>query len=121
MIFGVTNESKMVERATGFSNLGLKCIWSYAKHGGQSPTLQFGATRVSGVQGFQQGDRVAIFVDPLAKQVKFFKNGTCVADNLPGHPLPEVDEEHPLRIYALVDRTGDEVKIVRFGPGEPYL
>jgi len=120
MIFGVTDQPEKVERVSGFSNMRLQCIWSYAKHGSQSPTLQFGAKRINGVQGFRQGDRVAVFVDPLERQVKFFRNGKCVADNLPEHPLPEVDESNPLQIYALVDYQGDKVQILSFGPGEPY-
>jgi len=117
MAFGVAHNAEHVEKVSGFPNLHLTSTWTYARDGRQMPILLFGGRRQNAdVRGFVQGDLVAVFTDPEKRQVKFYKNGELIADNLPGCPL----KDEPLRMYAQVDYRGDEVRIVRFGPGEPY-
>jgi hypothetical protein len=122
MLVGVAHKVPQVARASGFSNLSLTSTWSYGKAGRRSmPVLFFGGERPSASEdiGFQAGDLVAIFVDIENKQVKFYKNGTLVVENLPEFPFPD-DAVQPFQIFVMVDATDDEVEIVRFGPFQPY-
>jgi len=104
--FGVTYEKEHVERVSGFGNLGLKSTWLYSKRQSM-PVLQFGgaALRSGDVAGVQEGDLIAVFADPSERLVKFYKNGECVASNLPDHPLPESDSA--LYMYVMLDQTQD--------------
>jgi len=129
--FGVARCVTEVEASSGVANLGLKGTWTYSK-AGQMPTLIMDgqATRAKfdcgtcnrhldlNIPSFEEGDRVALHVDPEDRRVDFYLNGDFVASNLPDHPLP-LEEEGPLRIYAMVDQEGDEISVVRFGPGKP--
>jgi len=119
MSFGVTYDDQ-VERLSGFSNLGAKSTWIYSKRASMS-TFFFAGAKLSpeDVPSFVQGDRIAVYADPEAREVRFYKNGEFVASNIPEHPLP-VAGERPLRMYAMVDQTMDEISLIRFGPGLPY-
>jgi len=120
MLFGVTHDVERTVRASGFSNLRLTCTWTYAKHSCQMPHLVFGGVNMKHDQGFKQNDLVAVYVDPAARQVKFYRNSELVADNLPDYPLP-AGGGLKFGMYVQVDATDDEIQIARFGPGEPYI
>eukprot|EP00930_Biecheleria_cincta_P085972 TRINITY_DN75339_c0_g1_i1.p1 TRINITY_DN75339_c0_g1~~TRINITY_DN75339_c0_g1_i1.p1 ORF type:complete len:278 (-),score=41.28 TRINITY_DN75339_c0_g1_i1:314-1120(-) len=115
--FGVTGDRQQVEDCSGFRNLWLDCTWIFSKRKSM-PTLLFAGhkSNPAGHPSISQNDRVALFVDPIQQEVKFYRNGTFIASNLPAHPLPPQTDD-PLWIYVMVDQTGDEVSIVRFGPG----
>jgi hypothetical protein len=122
MVIGVAHKVPEVARASGFANLHLTSTWSYGKAGGRAmPKLFFGGQKPSASEdiGFKEEDLVAIFVDIENKQVKFYKNGTLVADNLPEFPFPD-DAVQPFQIFVQLDDMDDEVEIVRFGPFQPY-
>lgn len=125
MSIGVTYDREALEQISGFMNLRCSNTWVYSKskkYGRASmPALLFGGAQVQpeGVSAFQAGDTVAVFVDPEKRLVRFYRNGVFVASNLPDWPLPP-DGECPLWMYAMVDYQGDEISVVRFGPGEPY-
>merc|ERR1712146_135642 len=91
--FGVTYDAGVVEKCSGFGNVGIKTTWLYSKKKSM-PVLLFGGSRPrpppSGdvVPGVQQGDRIAVYCDPQERFVKFYRNGELVASNLPDHPLP---------------------------------
>jgi len=121
MSFGVTYEADRVETTSGFGNLSLTSTWIFSKKQSM-PSLFFRGQRDplgSHIPGCVEGDRVTVHADPQERWVKFYKNGQLVASNLPDHPLP-AESESPLRIYVMVDRVGDEVAVIRFGPGAPY-
>jgi len=120
MAFGVASG---IERVAGASANDLELAsWSYAKVGRNSQPLWylfFGGQkpqRLDSTAGFRAGDLVAVFVDPDAREVRFYKNGEFVMSNLPSYPLPDA----LVQIFVQVDMTDDEVQIVRFGPGSPY-
>jgi hypothetical protein len=117
---GVATDIERVEQTEGFSNLSLKSTWVYSKRQAM-PTLFFGGQSLNpeDVPSYGEGDRIAVFVDPEERLVKFYKNGDFVASNLPWHPLPSAADRADLRIYAMLDATRDEISIIRFGPGEP--
>lgn len=122
---GVTTEAERVEQTSGFANLRLGNTWIYSKHKSMPPLL-FAGTRLptpeqhfESLHGIREGDRVAVFVDPEERLVKFYNGGKCVASNLE-YPLPYPRDDCPLCVYVMLDAKGDEVSMVRFGPGEPY-
>ena len=113
MVFGVTRDAT-VARVSGFANLRLRNVWTYAKNGGQTPTLCFGTASVQTDSGFVQGDRVGVCITPPRRQVRFYRNGALVGDNLPDHPLPEANiRSEGFAIYALVDLMGDVIEIMQ--------
>lgn len=121
MSLGVTYEAAQVEAISGFGNLSLSSTWIFSKKRSM-PSLLFHGQRNplgSNIPGFVQGDRVTVHTDPQERWVKFYKNRQLVASNLPDHPLP-AESETPLRMYVMVDDVGDEVSVIRFGPGDPY-
>lgn len=120
MTFGVTSDSARVERVSGFGNMGLKgCAWTYGRSGKSMAGLKGFAD--SPICGFKVGDKVAVFVDPGKGQVIFFNNGERVADNTTfGEGVLPAEPDTPFQFYAMVDETGDEIRIVNFGPGMPY-
>jgi len=117
---GVTYNRKRVEGLSGFANLREKSTWIYSKSKSM-PALQFGGQgdceALRNIPGVVEGDRIAVYVDPSERVVKFYKNGENVASNLPDHPLPQSDT--PLFMYVMLDEIDDAVQILRFGPGEP--
>lgn len=121
MVFGVAHRVQEVARVSGFANLRLNSTWSYGRAGRRSmPVLLFAGHNVkTEVEGFLEGDLVAVYVDPGNRQVRFYKNGLLVADNLPAHAFPD-EAVLPLKIFCQVDAETDEVEVVRFGPLEPY-
>jgi hypothetical protein len=149
MSFGVTHKPQEVMEACGIANRSLRCTWIYSKQTHASwapvrpgpphvqmsnseriyskqskamPTWLFGGVpiRSSEDKGFRHGDLVAVTVYPERRQIKFYRNGDLVCDNLPNRPLPELGEDDYLRMYAMVDAPNDEIWIHRFGPGEAY-
>eukprot|EP00928_Gymnodinium_smaydae_P091355 TRINITY_DN7506_c0_g1_i1.p1 TRINITY_DN7506_c0_g1~~TRINITY_DN7506_c0_g1_i1.p1 ORF type:complete len:575 (-),score=61.71 TRINITY_DN7506_c0_g1_i1:730-2388(-) len=125
MSFGVTYDAATVERASSFANLSLKTTWILSKRRNM-PVFIFGGHRPPPepqfAHGFANNDRVMLIADPEKRQIRFYVNGVLVGDNLPASPLPEFDSEGaPLRVYCMVDCTGDEVRIARWGPAEVLL
>merc|ERR1719362_1931225 len=121
MSFGVTYEAEQVEKASGYANLRLTTTWVYSKRQAMPVSLFAGKMDdPAGESGLLEGDCVAVYTDPQEQLVKFYRNGKLAASNLPGSPLP-AENDRPLRIYAMVDAVHDEVAVIRFGPGEPYL
>jgi len=116
---GVTTQDR-VKSVSGFGNMDLQRTWIYSKRQ-TMPKLLFGgkALNPEEVPSYTEGDMVAVFVDPDAGLVKFYKNGKLVASNLPDWPLLRSEDEQ-CRIYAMVDGLHDELAILRYGPGEPY-
>eukprot|EP00440_Ansanella_granifera_P012652 gb/GFBE01013747.1/.p1 GENE.gb/GFBE01013747.1/~~gb/GFBE01013747.1/.p1 ORF type:complete len:268 (+),score=57.27 gb/GFBE01013747.1/:1-804(+) len=120
MSFGVTYKKNMVEQISGFANLSIRDTWIYSKQKSM-PAFFFGGVKKSiPGAGLLEGDRIAVYADPGEQLVSFSKNGALVASNLPDLPLPPMEEEHPLWMYAMVDQRQDEVSVIRFGPGKPY-
>jgi len=120
MSFGVTYEAEWVEKMSGYGNLSTNATWLYSKKKSM-PTLIFAGSKISpaDVPSFGEGDRIAVYADPEQREVRFYKNGTFVASNLPEHPLP-LAEGKALRMYGMVDQVNDQVSLNRFGPGLPY-
>lgn len=118
MSLGVTYQPR-VEELSGFSNLGSSDTWIYSRTKSMPP-LFLGGKRLSGVPGLQQGDRITVYVDPDERLLEFHRNGSFVASNLPDNPLPEKGDR-PLRMYVMLDETGDEVSVSRFGPGHLHV
>jgi len=128
MSFGVTHKPEDVLETFGIANRSLRCTWIYSKQIRSMPTFFLGGVplRVQD-KGFNQGDSVVVFVDPEKRQVKFYRNGELIGDNLPNRPLPDVSEymgegapNGALRIYSMIDAAHDEIRIEKFGPGEPF-
>jgi hypothetical protein len=119
--FGVTYDAEMVEKVDGFGNLRLTNTWVFSKRKSM-PVLFFGGKQDNppGDVGFAEGDRVAVYADPENRLVKFYRNGILAASNDDGSLLPE-QSERPLRMYAMVDAARDEISVLRFGPGKPYV
>merc|ERR1712150_37113 len=114
-----TYDKNTVEKKSGFANLHLTNTWIYSKHKMHSP-LQFGGKlERKEVAGITEGDVIAVYADPQERLGRFYKNGMQGASNLPDSPLP-VMQDHPLRMYVMVDAVFDEIAVTRFGPGEPY-
>ena len=117
----MTAAPAVVAQLSGWSNLGHRSVWAYARSGGASPTVTFGGVNITrGLSGFREGDTVAVFVSVRERQVIWFRNGRFVATNLPGHPLPELAPDRGYGVYVLVDDEGDEVSISRFGYRCPH-
>jgi hypothetical protein len=122
MSFGVTHKPIEVLDAFGFSNRKLNCTWLYGRRSQAMATCLLGgvAPRLKEPEPFQPNDLITVYVNPEERRVQFYRNGQLVVDNLPKYPLPEVCEEQPLRMYAMVHHGHDEIHIQRCGPGEPF-
>jgi len=124
MSVGVTTLDR-TRQISGFGNLDLKHTWIYSKRKAM-PKLLFGGEPLNpdDVPSYHEGDIVAVFVDPEAGLVKFYKNRKFVASNLPDYPViagvSVTAEDQPCRIYTMVDGVHDEIAVISFGPGEPY-
>lgn len=122
MSFGVTPKPSEVLDAYGNANRKLTCTWLYGKRAQGMPVCLFGGVspRLKEPEAFHQNDLITVYVHPENKQVQFYRNSELVVDNLPKYPLPELGDDEPLRIYAMVHLAHDEIHIERFGPGEPF-
>src|SRR5690606_4674455 len=92
MMVGLTPNPRIVREISGWSNLSHPHTWVYCKRGGVSPMIEFGKKSYLGSNGFDQGDRIAIYLNVEARQVSWFKNGTFIITNLPDYPLPKASE-----------------------------
>lgn len=123
MSFGVTHKPSEVLDAYGNANRKLNCTWTYGKRSQSMVSCLFGGVvpRLKDPgEALQPDDLIAVYVDPENKQVKFYRNGELIVDNLPKYPLPEFCADEPLRMFAMVHQANDEIHIQRFGPGEPF-
>jgi len=123
MSFGVTHKPSEVLDAYGNANRKLNCTWTYGKRSSSMVSCLFGGIvprlKEPG-EALQKDDLITVYVDPENKQVKFYRNGELIVENLPKYPLPELCADEPLRMFAMVHQAHDEVHIQRFGPGEPF-
>jgi len=117
MSVGVTYDQETVERLSGFGNLQVNTTWVYSKRKSMPEFLEGGQRTNAGGAGIREGDRVAVFVNPEAREVRFYNNGVLVRHVM---QLPEFSGK-PLKIYCMLDDIGDEIAITRFGANEPYI